>query len=65
MADTYSVLGENDAAFALLESAYQERAAFLIYLRVRPTFDNIRSDPRYADLLRRMGLPLNPLLACP
>lgn len=57
LADTYSLLGEKDEAFEFLEAAYQERASLLIYLGVRPTFDNIRSDPRYADLLRRMGLP--------
>jgi tetratricopeptide (TPR) repeat protein len=57
IADTYSVLGEKDEAFAFLEAAYQERAGWLIFLGIRPTFDNIRSDPRFADLLRRIGLP--------
>jgi hypothetical protein len=42
---------------AFLDAAYKERASLLIYLGVRPTFDNIRSDPHFADLLRRMGLP--------
>jgi len=65
LADTYSILGEKDKAFEFLEAAYKERVSLLIFLGIRPTFDNIRSDPRYADLLRRMGLPLNPLLACP
>jgi hypothetical protein len=50
-------LGEKDDAFEFLEAAYQERASLLIYLGVRPTFDNIRSDSRFANLLRRMGLP--------
>jgi tetratricopeptide (TPR) repeat protein len=57
IADAYSVLGEKDEAFAFLEGAYQERAGWLIFLGIRPTFDNIRSDPRFADLLRRIGLP--------
>ncbi len=57
IADGYSVLGEKDDAFAFLDAAYKERASLLIYLGVRPTFDNIRSDPRFADLLSRMGLP--------
>jgi serine/threonine protein kinase/tetratricopeptide (TPR) repeat protein len=57
LADTYSVLGEEEEAFAFLETAYQQRASLLIFLGVRPTFDNIRSAPRFADLLRRMGLP--------
>jgi serine/threonine protein kinase/Tfp pilus assembly protein PilF len=57
IADGYSVLGEKDDAFEFLEAAYQERAHLLIYLGVRPALDNIRSDSRFANLLRRMGLP--------
>jgi non-specific serine/threonine protein kinase len=54
---TYSVMGEKTEAFEFLEAAYQERDFLLIFLGVIPAFDNIRTDPRYADLLRRMGLP--------
>jgi hypothetical protein len=54
---TYSVLGEKDDAFEFLEAAYREGATLLIFLGVLPTLDNIRSDPRFADLLRRMRLP--------
>lgn len=61
LAETCSVMGEKNEAFELLESAYREKVPLLIYLGVRPTFDNIRSDPRYADLLRRLGLPHVPL----
>ncbi|HET7748447.1 MAG TPA: tetratricopeptide repeat protein, partial [Terriglobales bacterium] len=57
IADDYSVLGEKDDAFEFLEAAYKERASLMVFLGVRPTFDNIRSDPRFADLLRRIGLP--------
>ena len=46
-----------DEAFEFLGRAYQERASLMIFLGVYPSFDNIRSDPRFADLLRRMGLP--------
>jgi len=49
------MLGDKDAAFAALEraaSAGQSLDAF----KLDPDFDNIRSDPRYADLLRRIGL---------
>jgi TolB-like protein/Tfp pilus assembly protein PilF len=60
-AESCSVLGEKDKAFQFLEAAYQDRVSLLIYLGVRPTFNNIRSDPRFADLLRRMGLPHVPL----
>jgi eukaryotic-like serine/threonine-protein kinase len=56
-AESCSVLGEKDKAFQFLEVAYQDRASPLIYLDVRPTFNNIRSDPRFADLRRRIGLP--------
>jgi TolB-like protein/Tfp pilus assembly protein PilF len=56
-AESCSVLGEKDKAFQFLEAAYQDRVSLLIYLDVRPTFNNIRSDPRFADLRRRIGLP--------
>ena len=45
----------------LLEVAYQERASWLVLLAVYRNLSNIRTDPRYADLLRRMGLPHVPL----
>ena len=57
IAETYSVLGEKNEAFGFLEAAYQERVSMLAFLGAIPTFDNIRTDPRYVDLLRRMGLP--------
>jgi adenylate cyclase len=56
LAETCSVKGEKNEAFELLESAYREHVPLLINLGVKPTFDNIRSDPRYANLLHRMGL---------
>jgi tetratricopeptide (TPR) repeat protein len=57
LADAYSFLGEKNEAIEFLERAYQERVSMLVFLRVDPAFDSLRSDPRYADLLRRMGLP--------
>ncbi len=57
IAEVYSTLGERDQAFEGLEKAYQVRDDELIWILIDPSFDNIRSDPRYADLLRRMGLP--------
>ena len=53
----YAGLGEKDQAFALLEEAYRERSRGLVNLIVSPTYDSLRSDPRFADLLRRMGVP--------
>jgi TolB-like protein/Tfp pilus assembly protein PilF len=52
----YTGLGEKDRAFEWLEKAYEERSDLLVYLKVEPRLDSLRSDPRFADLLRRMGL---------
>ena len=57
LAETCSVMGEKTEAFEFLEVAYQQRGSLLIFLEVIPNFRNIRSDPRCADLLRRMRLP--------
>ncbi|MGA7924847.1 MAG: hypothetical protein WCA20_02500 [Candidatus Sulfotelmatobacter sp.] len=54
----YATIGEKDKAFAWLEKGLAEKSTWLLYLKVDPGFDSVRSDPRYADLLRRMGLPL-------
>ena len=50
-------LDQLDEAFEYLEKTYQERHGILTYLKVEPIFDRLRSDPRFADLLRKMGLP--------
>jgi TolB-like protein/DNA-binding winged helix-turn-helix (wHTH) protein/Tfp pilus assembly protein PilF len=50
-------LGDKDKAFEYLEKAYSERAIAMISLKIEPAFDPLRSDPRFADLLRRMGFP--------
>ncbi len=52
----YAMLGEKDAAFAALEKAVAA-GNHVDTIKVDPGLDNLRSDPRYADLLRRMGLP--------
>jgi len=52
----YAKLGDKDAAFAALEKAFENRSGIL-YVKCDPELDNIRSDRRFADLLRRMGLP--------
>ena len=49
-------LGDYDEAFAWFERAYQEKSASLQYLKVYPLFDPVRKDPRFADLVRRVGL---------
>ncbi|MFY9609597.1 MAG: tetratricopeptide repeat protein, partial [Blastocatellia bacterium] len=50
-------LGEIDQAFEWLEKTYQERHGILTYLKVEAAFDRLREDPRFLDLLRRIGLP--------
>jgi serine/threonine protein kinase/tetratricopeptide (TPR) repeat protein len=57
IAGIYSTLGERDQAFEWLEKAYRVRDDQLTWIRIDPVFGSIRSDPRYTDLLRRMGLP--------
>jgi TolB-like protein/Flp pilus assembly protein TadD len=52
----YSGLLDKDQALFWLEKAYQERSDGLTYLNVEPTFDPLRSDPRFRDLLRRLRL---------
>ena len=57
VAGIYAGLNNKDEAFQLLEKAYEQHLAGILYLGIDPFFDGLRSDPRYADLLRRMGLP--------
>jgi len=52
----YTGLGDKDQAFIWMEKAYQERSNFIAYLKVVPVVDPLRSDPRFDDLLRRVGL---------
>jgi TolB-like protein/Tfp pilus assembly protein PilF len=52
----YAALGDRDQAFAWMERAYAERSHRLVFLNVDPVFDDLRADPRFADLLRRMNL---------
>ena len=56
VAEAYASLGEKDKAFLWLERAYEEHAS-LLFIKSEPAFDYLRSDARYAELLRRMGLP--------
>ncbi len=53
----YAGLGEKDQAFASLERAYEQRDYRLITVNMLPLLDPLRSDPRFQDLLRRIGLP--------
>ena len=52
----YSALGEYDKVFECLEKAYEERDFLLPWINVLPDNDRLRSDPRFQDLIRRLGL---------
>ena len=56
-ARVYAALSETDETFKWLETAYQQRANWMVLLKVDPCFDNLRSDPRFQDLMRRMNFP--------
>ena len=49
-------LGKKDEALSWLEKAFQDRASLLIWLKVEPQFDPLRADPRFKDLVERIGL---------
>jgi len=53
----YAMIGEKELAFVWLEKAYEERSSWLPEIGVDPVWDNLRDDPRFQDLLRRVGLP--------
>ena len=57
VARIYAALDKKDEALRWLETAYGERAVFMILLRTDLRFDELRSDPRFQDLLRRMNFP--------
>ncbi|MGB7489787.1 MAG: protein kinase [Thermoanaerobaculia bacterium] len=53
----YAAAGEIEMAFDWLDRAYQEREPQILHVVAYPQFDALRSDPRYEDLLRRIGIP--------
>ena len=50
-------LGDKEGAIASLERAYAAHDLMMQYLKVAPHYDSLRSDPRFRDLIRRVGLP--------
>lgn len=50
-------MGEKDKAFAILEKLYEKRSGELTVIKVDPRLDNLRDDPRFKDLVVRIGLP--------
>jgi hypothetical protein len=57
IARRYALVGEVDAAFAWFARAYRERDPSMTATRANPGLDPLRSDPRFDDLLRRIGFP--------
>ena len=60
VAGIYLGLGENDLAIEYLQRSYEEHSHWLIYLHIDPGMDGLRHDPRFQDLLQRVGLPQRP-----
>ena len=56
IAQIYARLGQKDQAFDWLKRAYEEHDSGIASLKVDPVFDSLRSDPRFQDLIRRLGL---------
>jgi hypothetical protein len=52
----YAALGDKEQALAFLARAYGERSRRLVFLKVNPVWDSLRSDLRFRDLVRRVGL---------
>jgi hypothetical protein len=55
LAIVYAGLKDRDHALEWLEKGYEERYEGLLFIKVHFFYDNLRSDPRFADLLRRVG----------
>jgi hypothetical protein len=54
-AAVYAGLDEKDQAFTWLKKAFKDRSTFLAILRLEPSFDPLKNDPRWNELLRRVG----------
>ncbi len=57
IAEVYIGLGEKEQAFTWLDEAFKQRNGWLFHVKGNPRYDSLRSDPRYTDLVRRIGLP--------
>ena len=56
IAGWYAMIGNKDKAFEYLERSYQERDGLIMTLEIEPQFDSLRHDPRYTELVGRLGL---------
>jgi len=57
VATGYTALGKKDDAFKWLQESYEVHSICVIWLNSEPRFDPLRSDPRFAALVRQVGLP--------
>jgi hypothetical protein len=60
IATLYLSVGEKEHAYASLEKAYKEHNSNLLLLKTDPAFKGIRGEPRFKDLMRRVGFDTNP-----
>ena len=58
IAEIYCALGQTGKAFKWLNQAYEQHDMQMVSLLTNPTLDTLRSETRFADLVRRVGLPL-------
>jgi tetratricopeptide (TPR) repeat protein len=56
IAYVYIALGEDDKGFRWLDKAYEEKDSWLRYFKIEQAFDRVRSDPRYKEILKKIGL---------
>jgi TolB-like protein/Tfp pilus assembly protein PilF len=56
LARIHAALGENDEAIRLLEQVYNDRSESIVWLKVDPTFDTLRKEPRFVALVKKVGL---------
>jgi serine/threonine-protein kinase len=56
LARIHAALGDNDEAIRLLQQVYDDRSESIVWLKVDSTFDTLRSDPRFQELLKKVGL---------
>jgi hypothetical protein len=57
IAEAYADLGDKDRTFEWLNTAYQEHDPLLVALRTDFNFDSLHSDPRFAELVKKVGFP--------
>ena len=56
LARIYARLGDKERALMWLDETFKERSDHLVFLKVEPVFEVLRSEPRFVDLLKRVGL---------